>query len=115
MKEEKINISIDKELYEEANDLYSALGLDMESAIRVFLLASLRENGLPFMLKFDDCYCDDCHFGSCHYSDCDCDDCYCDDCDCGSCHCSDCDCDDCDCDDCDCEEHDCHCQKKISN
>ena len=72
MKEEKINISIDKELYEEANDLYNALGLDMESAIRVFLLASLREDGLPFMLKFDDCYCDDC----------DCDDCDCEEHDC---------------------------------
>ena len=84
MKEEKLQVNIEKELYEDAEKLYNYLGLDLESAVRVFLIASLREGGLPFKLKLSD-------YDSC--CDCDCD----------------CDCDyDCDCD-CDC---DCSCEKE---
>ena len=97
MKEEKVNISIEKDIYDEASSLYHDLGLDLETAVRAFLLASLREDGLPFMLRFDGdssfdhCYCDDCYC-----------DCYCD-CDC-DCNCENCDCENCDCEDCKCDE-----------
>ena len=75
MKEEKIQVNIEKELFEDAKKLYNYLGLDLESAVRVFLIASLREGGLPFKLRLSD---DDSYF----------------DCDCGC----ECDCnDDCDC------------------
>ncbi len=80
--EEKVTIKVDKELKEHADILFDSLGLDTETAVNIFLSASLRNMGIPFHVghDIDDCDCDCC-----------CDDCDCDECDCEECSC-DCDC-----------------------
>lgn len=81
---EVVDVKVNKELKEACDDLFNALGLDTETAINIFLAASLRDMGIPFHIGFKE---DDC--------DCDCD-CHCKDCDCEECDCGDCDCEDCD-------------------
>lgn len=90
-------VKVNKELKESCDLLFQHLGLDTETAINIFLAASLRDMGIPFHVGFDDDFddFDDCCGHCCCDDDCDCDDC-------------DCDCDDCCCDDkCGCkhEEH----------
>lgn len=46
-----INIRIDPELKEQAESLFSDLGLSMTSAITVFLKSAVNSNGIPFELK----------------------------------------------------------------
>lgn len=46
-----LNIRTDKEIKEQAEAIYSTLGLNMTTAINMFLRASIRENGIPFDLK----------------------------------------------------------------
>ena len=41
-------IRIDDQLKKDADSLFSSLGLDTSTAIRIFLNASLEHNGLPF-------------------------------------------------------------------
>ena len=48
-----LNIRIDKEIKEAAEKIYSSLGLNMTTAINMFLRASIRERGIPFDLKLD--------------------------------------------------------------
>ena len=48
-----LNIRTDKEIKEAAEKIYSSLGLNMTTAINMFLRASIRENGIPFGLKLD--------------------------------------------------------------
>ena len=48
-----LNIRTDKEIKEAAEKIYSSLGLNMTTAINMFLRASIRENGIPFELKLD--------------------------------------------------------------
>ena len=48
-----LNIRTDKEIKEAAEKIYSSLGLNMTTAINMFLRASIRENGIPFDLKLD--------------------------------------------------------------
>ena len=48
-----LNIRTDKEIKEEAEKIYSSLGLNMTTAINMFLRASIRESGIPFDLKLD--------------------------------------------------------------
>jgi DNA-damage-inducible protein J len=43
-----INIRIDNEVKAQAQDVFAALGLDMTTAINVFLRQAIRYNGLPF-------------------------------------------------------------------
>ncbi|WP_296665381.1 MULTISPECIES: type II toxin-antitoxin system RelB/DinJ family antitoxin [unclassified Treponema] len=43
-----MNVRVDKELKEQATELYNDLGLSLSSAINMFLRQSVRENGLPF-------------------------------------------------------------------
>ena len=42
------NISLDPELKKASQELYSDLGLDLSTAITIFLKQSLRVQGLPF-------------------------------------------------------------------
>ncbi len=42
-----------KEIKEAAEKIYSSLGLNMTTAINMFLRASIRESGIPFDLKLD--------------------------------------------------------------
>ncbi|MBU5668593.1 type II toxin-antitoxin system RelB/DinJ family antitoxin [Peptoniphilus sp. MSJ-1] len=48
-----LNIRTDKEIKETAEKIYSELGLNMSTAVNMFLRASIRENGIPFELKLD--------------------------------------------------------------
>jgi DNA-damage-inducible protein J len=48
-----LNIRTDKEVKEQADHIFSELGLNMTTAINVFLRTTIRENGLPFELKLD--------------------------------------------------------------
>ena len=45
-----INIRVDVDVKNKAQDIFSALGLDMTSAINVFLRQAIRKNGIPFEL-----------------------------------------------------------------
>lgn len=48
-----LNIRTDKEIKEAAEKIYYSLGLNMTTAINMFLRASIRESGIPFDLKLD--------------------------------------------------------------
>ena len=48
-----LNIRTEKEIKEAAEKIYSSLGLNMTTAINMFLRASIRESGIPFDLKLD--------------------------------------------------------------
>jgi DNA-damage-inducible protein J len=47
---ENINIYVDSDVKNKAQDVFSALGLDMASAINIFLRQAIRQNGIPFAL-----------------------------------------------------------------
>ena len=48
-----LNIRTDKEIKETAEKIYSSLGLNMTTAINMFLRACIRERGIPFELRLD--------------------------------------------------------------
>ena len=48
-----LNIRTDKEIKEKAGNIFQELGLNMTTAINMFLRTSIRENGIPFDLKID--------------------------------------------------------------
>lgn len=43
-----MNIKVDTEVRDEAKTLFGKMGLDMTTAVNMFLLAAIRENGIPF-------------------------------------------------------------------
>jgi DNA-damage-inducible protein J len=49
-----IQVRVDARLKDEAESLFSDLGLDIPSAIRLFLKQSIARNGIPFSLKRQD-------------------------------------------------------------
>ncbi len=53
MQTTNINIRTDKELKENCEKLFESLGLNMSTAINIFLRQSLRVGGLPFEVKLD--------------------------------------------------------------
>ena len=48
-----LNIRTDKEVKERADRIFSELGLNMTTAVNMFLRTTIRENGIPFELKLD--------------------------------------------------------------
>ncbi|WP_203640116.1 type II toxin-antitoxin system RelB/DinJ family antitoxin [Levilactobacillus wangkuiensis] len=52
-KSQRLNIRIDADLKEEAQDVYQKLGLDMSTAITLFLKQSIVDKGLPFRPNFE--------------------------------------------------------------
>ena len=50
-KNSTIQIRIDEELKKKADSLFSELGIDTTSAIRLFLTQSVMRNGIPFEIK----------------------------------------------------------------
>ena len=48
-----LNIRTDKIVKEKAEELFGKLGLNMTTAINIFLRTSIREHGIPFELKLD--------------------------------------------------------------
>lgn len=43
-----VNIKMDTELRDKAKELFGQMGLDMTTAVNLFLIAAVREKGLPF-------------------------------------------------------------------
>ncbi len=48
-----INIRLDSEVKKAAQDLFSELGMDMTTAVNIFLRQSIREQCIPFEIKLD--------------------------------------------------------------
>lgn len=48
-----INVNVPTNVKKEANILFEKLGLNMSTAINMFLKKSIKENGIPFDLKLD--------------------------------------------------------------
>ncbi len=48
-----LNIRTEKEIKDQADSIFSELGLNMTTAINLFLRTTIRENGIPFALKLD--------------------------------------------------------------
>ena len=48
-----INVRVDSEVKNKAQEVFAALGLDMTSAINIFLRQAIRKNGIPFELIAD--------------------------------------------------------------
>ena len=48
-----LNIRTDKEVKERADRIFSELGLNMTTAVNMFLRTTIRENGIAFELKLD--------------------------------------------------------------
>ena len=50
MSDTNINIRVDNEIKKEAQDLFSSLGLDMTTAINIFLRQVIRLRSIPFAI-----------------------------------------------------------------
>ena len=48
-----LNVRTDSDIKEAAERIFEALGLNMTTAINIFLRQTIRENGIPFELKLD--------------------------------------------------------------
>ena len=48
-----LNIRTDKEVKIAAEKIFEELGLNMTTAVNIFLRQSIRENGIPFALRLD--------------------------------------------------------------
>lgn len=48
-----LNIRIDKDIKEQSDKIFNELGLNMTTAINIFLRTTIREHGIPFELKLD--------------------------------------------------------------
>lgn len=48
-----LNIRIDADLKKQAEDIFNELGLNMSTALTVFLRQTVRSNGIPFELRLD--------------------------------------------------------------
>lgn len=48
-----IQLRIDDNLKTEATDIFEKLGLDLSTAIRIFLTRSVEERGIPFSMKLE--------------------------------------------------------------
>ncbi len=48
-----LNIRTEKAVKEQAEEIFSELGLNMTTAINIFLRTAIREHGIPFDLKLD--------------------------------------------------------------
>ncbi|MCM1578365.1 MAG: type II toxin-antitoxin system RelB/DinJ family antitoxin [Ruminococcus sp.] len=46
-----INIRIDPEIKAQAQELFSSLGMDMSTAVNIFIRQSLEFNGIPFPIQ----------------------------------------------------------------
>ncbi len=48
-----IQVRVDEELKNQANAIYNELGIDLSTAVRMFLKKSVLEGGIPFDTKID--------------------------------------------------------------
>jgi DNA-damage-inducible protein J len=52
----QVNIRIDDELKNRADELFDELGMNMTTAFIMFIKAAIRQNGMPFELSIDSFY-----------------------------------------------------------
>jgi len=48
-----LNIRIDADLKKQAEEIFNELGLNMSTALTVFLRQTVRSNGIPFEMRLD--------------------------------------------------------------
>lgn len=48
-----LNIRTDKEVKAQAEKVFNALGLNMTTAVNIFLRQAIRENGIPFEVRLN--------------------------------------------------------------
>ena len=48
-----LNIRIEKTIKDQAEEIFNELGLNMTTAVNMFLRTAIREHGIPFELKLD--------------------------------------------------------------
>lgn len=48
-----LNIRVDKKIKEQSDEIFNELGLNMTTAINMFLRTTIREHGIPFELKLE--------------------------------------------------------------
>jgi addiction module RelB/DinJ family antitoxin len=53
-----LTINIDKSLKKQAETFFSGLGLDLETAVNMFIMQSLRQKRIPFVIGYENC-CDE--------------------------------------------------------
>ncbi|WP_215492062.1 type II toxin-antitoxin system RelB/DinJ family antitoxin [Fenollaria sporofastidiosus] len=53
MSNTNLNVRLDKDIKKAAEDIYAELGLNMSTAINMFLRASIRKGGIPFDVRLD--------------------------------------------------------------
>ena len=51
-----MNIRMDSEIKRQAQELFAKFGLDMTTAVNMFLRQSIRQQGIPFVLQLDPFY-----------------------------------------------------------
>ena len=49
-----LNIRIDKDIKDRAEGIFNELGINMTTAVNIFLRTAIREHGIPFELKLDE-------------------------------------------------------------
>ena len=58
MSNTSMNIRMDNEVKKQAQELFAQFGLDMTTAVNMFLRQSIRQRGIPFALQLDPFYSD---------------------------------------------------------
>jgi len=58
MSNTSMNIRMDSEVKRQAQELFAQFGLDMTTAVNMFLRQSIRQRGIPFALQLDPFYSD---------------------------------------------------------
>jgi DNA-damage-inducible protein J len=53
MANSSMNIRMDAEIKKQAQQLFASLGMDMTTAVNIFLRQAIRYNGFPFEIKMD--------------------------------------------------------------
>ena len=56
MSNASMNIRMDSEIKKQAQELFAQFGLDMTTAVNMFLRQSIRQRGIPFALQLDPFY-----------------------------------------------------------
>jgi len=51
-----MNIRMDSEIKRQSQELFAKFGLDMTTAVNMFLRQSIRQQGIPFALQLDPFY-----------------------------------------------------------
>ena len=51
-----VQFRVDENIKKEASAIYEELGLDLSTALRMFLARSIKEGGIPFDLRNDETY-----------------------------------------------------------